>query len=61
LKLDKLWPFGSGKDPAGRVQFFGSGTSAEKDRSSGNRRYTIVAGKSNGKSGSERETGDLRK
>ena len=29
-------PFGSGKGPAGRVRFFGSGTNAEKDRSSGN-------------------------
>src|ERR1039457_4851534 len=36
---------GSGKGPAGRVRFFGSGTNAEKDRSSGNWRYTVVAGK----------------
>jgi len=30
---------------AGRVRFFGSGTNAEKDRSSGNWQYTVAAGK----------------
>jgi hypothetical protein len=40
----KSWPFGSGKGPAGRVRFFGSGTNAKEDRSIGNWRYTVVAG-----------------
>jgi hypothetical protein len=31
--------------PAGRVRFFGSETNAEKDRSSGDWRYTFAAGK----------------
>jgi hypothetical protein len=33
------------KGPAGRVRFFDSGRNAERDRSSGNRRYTVIAGK----------------
>jgi hypothetical protein len=37
--------YSPGKGPAGRVRFFGSRTNAEKDRSSGNWRYTVVAGK----------------
>jgi hypothetical protein len=41
----KSWLFGPGKVPAGRVRFFGSGTNAEKDRNSGNWRYTVASGK----------------
>ena len=44
-KWGKSWSSGSGKGPAGRVRFFGSGRNAEMDLSSGNRRYTVVAGK----------------
>ena len=44
-KSGKSWLFGSGKGSAGRVRFFGSGTNAEKDRSNGNWRYTVAAGK----------------
>ena|SRR5208283_2504903 len=35
-KSGKSWLLGSGKGPAGRVRFFGSGTNTEKDLSSGN-------------------------
>jgi hypothetical protein len=43
----------AGKGSAGRVRFFGSGTNAEKDRSSGNWRYAVVPGKQNGNSGTD--------
>jgi type VI secretion system secreted protein Hcp len=39
------WAFRSGKGLAGHPRIFGYGTHAEKDRSSGNWRYTIAAGK----------------
>jgi type VI secretion system secreted protein Hcp len=42
----KSWTFGSGKRSARRARFFGSGTNAEKDRSSGNWRYTVAAERS---------------
>jgi hypothetical protein len=48
---DKLaWPFGSGKGSAGRVRLVGFGANAEKDRGSGNWRYTVAAVKAKWKS-----------
>src|ERR1035437_7305886 len=44
-KWGKSWPFVSGKGTAGRVRFSGFGTNAEKDRNSGNWRYTVAGGK----------------
>jgi hypothetical protein len=44
-KWGKFWFFDPGKVSAGCVRFFGSGTNAEKDRSSGNWWYTFVAWK----------------
>jgi hypothetical protein len=45
FELGQIMAFGSGRGPAMCVLFFGSGTNSVKDRSSGNLRYTVVAGK----------------
>lgn len=50
LRNGIIMAFGSGKGSAGGVRFFGSGTNAEKDRSSGNWRCTVAAGKAKWKS-----------
>jgi hypothetical protein len=45
FEMGQIKGFWSRQSPAGRVRIFGSGTNAEKDRSSGNWRYTVVARK----------------
>jgi hypothetical protein len=50
FEMGKIMAFLFWQRPAGRARFLGSGRNAEKDRSSGNRRNTVIAGQAKWKS-----------
>jgi hypothetical protein len=50
FEMGQIMDFWFSQELCRRVRFFGSGTNAEKDRLSGNWRYTVAAGKAKRKS-----------